>query len=85
MNKLKLYSELARPFTLLPPALGVISGAVSAWGAHQTKVPLTWALLYPILLGTMMAAALNAANNALNQIYDLDIDRVNKPSRPCSE
>ena len=25
---------------------------------------------------------LNAANNALNQIYDLDIDRVNKPKRP---
>ena len=82
MNKLKLYSELARPFTLLPPALGVVSGAVSAWGAHQTKVPITWELLYPVLLGTAMAAVLNAANNAINQIYDLDIDKVNKPSRP---
>jgi 4-hydroxybenzoate polyprenyltransferase len=29
-----------------------------------------------------MAAVLNAGNNALNQIYDLDIDRVNKPKRP---
>jgi 4-hydroxybenzoate polyprenyltransferase len=29
-----------------------------------------------------MAAMLNAGNNALNQIYDLDIDRVNKPKRP---
>ena len=29
-----------------------------------------------------MAALLNAGNNALNQIYDLDIDRVNKPKRP---
>jgi 4-hydroxybenzoate polyprenyltransferase len=29
-----------------------------------------------------MAALLNAGNNALNQIYDLDIDRVNKPTRP---
>lgn len=82
MNKLKLYSELARPFTLLPPALGVVSGAVSAWGAHQTKAPITWELLYPVVLGTAMAAVLNAANNAINQIYDLDIDRVNKPSRP---
>jgi len=82
LNKLKLYSELARPFTLLPPALGVVSGAVSAWGAHQTKVPVTWELLYPILLGTAMAAVLNAANNAINQIYDLDIDKVNKPGRP---
>ena len=29
-----------------------------------------------------MAATLNAANNALNQIYDLEIDRINKPNRP---
>lgn len=82
MAKLKLYSELARPFTLLPPALGVLSGAVTAWGAHKTKVPITWDLMMPVALGTAMAAVLNAANNAINQIYDLDIDKVNKPSRP---
>ena len=29
-----------------------------------------------------MAAVLNAGVNALNQIYDLEIDRVNKPKRP---
>jgi 4-hydroxybenzoate polyprenyltransferase len=29
-----------------------------------------------------MAAVLNAGNNALNQIYDVEIDRVNKPRRP---
>jgi 4-hydroxybenzoate polyprenyltransferase len=29
-----------------------------------------------------MAAVLNSASNAINQIYDLDIDRVNKPKRP---
>jgi 4-hydroxybenzoate polyprenyltransferase len=28
-----------------------------------------------------MAAVLNAASNALNQIYDLEIDRINKPKR----
>ena len=31
-----------------------------------------------------MPLALNAANNALNQIYDLEIDRVNKPQRPLT-
>ena len=30
----------------------------------------------------VMAAVLNAASNALNQIYDLEIDRINKPARP---
>ena len=31
-----------------------------------------------------MAMVLNAANNALNQIYDLEIDRINKPQRPLT-
>ena len=31
-----------------------------------------------------MAAVLNAGNNALNQIYDLEIDRINKPKRPLT-
>jgi 4-hydroxybenzoate polyprenyltransferase len=38
-------------------------------------------LVYP-LIGSLMAAVLNAGNNALNQIYDLEIDRINKPARP---
>jgi 4-hydroxybenzoate polyprenyltransferase len=80
--KAKLYSDLARPFTLLPPALGVVSGAVTAWGAHHAHPPVTPGLLQPVLFGALMAAVLNAANNAINQIYDLEIDRVNKPNRP---
>jgi heme O synthase-like polyprenyltransferase len=78
----KVYVELARPFTLLPPALGVLSGAASAWGAGHARPPVDPHLLVPIVLGALMAAVLNAANNAINQIYDLDIDRVNKPKRP---
>jgi 4-hydroxybenzoate polyprenyltransferase len=79
---LKAYVELARPFTLMPPALGVLSGAVTAWGAGHSKPEVTTELLLPVLYGTLMAAVLNAASNAINQIYDLDIDRVNKPKRP---
>jgi len=81
-SKTRLYADLARPFTLLPPALGVVSGAVTAWGAGHHKLPVTAALVMPVVYGALMAAVLNAANNAVNQIYDLDIDRVNKPARP---
>jgi 4-hydroxybenzoate polyprenyltransferase len=35
-----------------------------------------------VALGSICAAFLNAANNALNQIYDIEIDRINKPKRP---
>ena len=60
----------------------VVSGAVTAagaaprepWSAGPDRLSRAWGLL--------MAAVLNAANNALNQIYDLEIDRINKPARP---
>lgn len=81
-RRLKAYVELARPFTLMPPALGVVSGAVTAWGAGGNPPPVTLGLILPVLYGALMAAVLNAASNALNQIYDLAIDRVNKPKRP---
>jgi 4-hydroxybenzoate polyprenyltransferase len=75
------YIDLARPFTLVAPALGFISGALTAVGAAPRE-PWSPALLVAPFVGSAMAALLNAGNNALNQIYDLDIDRVNKPKRP---
>jgi chlorophyll/bacteriochlorophyll a synthase len=80
-NTLSTLFELGRPFTLVAPALGFLSGAVTAMGAAPREL-WTPALLVPPLLGSLMAATLNAGNNALNQIYDLEIDRVNKPKRP---
>ena len=82
MIKLKTYVDFARPFTLLPPALGVVSGALTAWGAHGTRSAVTLATALPVRWGALMAAVLNSASNAINQIYDLEIDRVNKPKRP---
>jgi 4-hydroxybenzoate polyprenyltransferase len=73
--------EFSRPFTLVAPALGFASGAATAAGAAP---PESWSpalLIYP-LIGLVMAAVLNAASNALNQIYDLEIERINKPRRP---
>src|SRR5260221_312580 len=83
--RLRPYVNLARPFTLLPPLLGIISGAVCAWGSAHNPDPtraVTWSVVLTIVLGSVCASFLNAANNALNQIYDLEIDRINKPKRP---
>jgi 4-hydroxybenzoate polyprenyltransferase len=75
------FLELSRPFTLVAPALGFASGAASAAGALPREAFSRDLLIFP-LIGLTMAAVLNAASNALNQIYDLEIDRVNKPRRP---
>ncbi len=83
------YVRFTRPFTLLPPLLGVISGAVTAWGSASNPHVLaglnrTWTLgiAATILLGSAAAALLNAASNVINQYYDFENDRVNKPTRP---
>jgi 4-hydroxybenzoate polyprenyltransferase len=77
MKAIRLYWSLSRPFTLIPPMVGIFSGSVIAWAARQAnfRVP-------AVALAVTAAAVLNAASNSLNQIFDLDIDRVNKPQRP---
>jgi len=78
---LRLFAEFSRPFTLVAPALGFASGAATAAGAFPRETWRADLIVYP-LIGVTMAAVLNAASNALNQIYDLEIDAVNKPKRP---
>jgi 4-hydroxybenzoate polyprenyltransferase len=75
------FLELSRPFTLVAPALGFASGAASAAGALPREIFSRDLLVFP-LIGLTMAAVLNAASDAWNQSYDLEIDRVNKPRRP---
>ena len=85
VGNLRLYNQLARPFTLLPPLLGIISGAICAFGsAHNPDPNREWtsSVIWTIVLGSLCASFLNVASNAINQIYDLEIDRVNKPNRP---
>jgi 4-hydroxybenzoate polyprenyltransferase len=83
VKKAAVLLEFSRPFTLVAPALGFVSGAATAYGAAPREAWHLQLLVYP-LIGALMAAVLNAASNALNQIYDLDIDRVNKPKRPLT-
>jgi 4-hydroxybenzoate polyprenyltransferase len=82
---MKRYLRLARPFTLLPPLLGIVSGAVCAFGSAHNPDParrVTWAVVATVAVGSLCAAAMNSASNIVNQIADLEIDRRNKPGRP---
>jgi len=84
-ERARLYFAFTRPFTLLPPTLGVVSGALTAFGSAHNPDPqhrFTLAVAATIALGSLCAGLLNAASNVLNQIHDLEIDRRNKPQRP---
>ncbi len=77
MTHLRLYWVFARPFTLLPPMIGIFSGSVI--GTSATRAPVEPLAL---ILAVCGAAILNAGSNGLNQIFDLPNDRLNKPPRP---
>jgi len=81
LAKLKIYWELMRPFTLLAPTVGFISGGLIAIGASSPAV-VTFTHIYPIILGALSATFLNAASNVVNQYFDIGIDTINKPNRP---
>jgi len=75
--KLRLYWTFARPFTLVPPMIGILSGSIIGYGASRAPFRVV-----NVALAVIAAAVLNAASNGLNQICDLTNDRVNKPHRP---
>ncbi|HXJ95213.1 MAG TPA: UbiA family prenyltransferase [Terriglobia bacterium] len=72
-----MYWRFSRPFTLVPPMVGIFSGSLIGFGATHVRFP-----AMHVALAVLAAAVLNAASNALNQICDLENDRINKPSRP---
>jgi chlorophyll/bacteriochlorophyll a synthase len=86
-SRARLYFAFTRPFTLLPPTFGVVSGALTAFGSAHNPDParsFSASVLLMIGLGSLTAALLNAASNVINQYHDLEIDRRNKPQRPMA-
>ena len=81
MTKPAALVALARPFTLLAPAMGMIAYGIAAAGAGGS-FHLDRRDVFHVGLGAFVAALLNVASNAVNQIYDVEVDRVNKPDRP---
>ena len=64
-----------RPATLPAVVAGVAGGAIAAQGGW----PDTWV---PLLAAVASALLLTGASNGINQIADIDTDRVNRPERP---
>jgi len=77
MTSLRLYWAFARPFTLVPPMIGIFSGSLIGYGASHAPFR-----VLAVASAVLAAGVLNAASNGINQICDLANDRINKPHRP---
>ncbi len=71
---LNIVWRLSRPATLPAPVTGVLGGAVAAAGG--------WPPALSTVMAVVSAVLLTAASNGINQIADLETDRINRPDRP---
>ncbi|WP_292461130.1 UbiA family prenyltransferase [Methanothermococcus sp.] len=75
MKNLKYYLELIRAKNCLTASFGTIVGGLIASGFKLD-------LMYNILIASFIVYLICGFGNALNDIYDIEIDRINKPFRP---
>lgn len=80
-GKIRAVIDFVRPFTLVMPVVGFLSAGIVAMGARPA-LGFNFDFILPLVFGSLSLSFLNAAANTLNQIYDLEIDRINKPERP---
>ncbi|MBC8042994.1 MAG: geranylgeranylglycerol-phosphate geranylgeranyltransferase [Rhizobacter sp.] len=75
LEKAAVYWELMRPSTTCLFFLGILLGAV---------VVVDWqaALSVKGLLAALSGTLVGSASNVINDVFDMDIDRINKPQRP---
>ena len=71
------FFKFLRPVTLAAPCAGVVGGAVAASAATGLPLP-AWRLLAAV----SSALLLTGASNGINQIADIECDRINRPDRP---
>ena len=73
MQTLRALCDLARPINGFITALSVAVGGLCAQGPILADA---------VFLAALSAVWINAAGNAFNDLFDVDIDRINRPQRP---
>ena len=76
MNKLTSYLELTRPLNNLITALAVFTGA---WIAGLTGS------LSNLFFSLLSASFISAGGYVINDYFDLETDKINKPSKPLPQ
>jgi len=71
--------RLVRPENLVVSFLGTIVGGLVGRGSGVTGPLSFWAL---VALAGISTACVTAAGNVLNDLLDLEVDRINHPDRP---
>jgi len=84
MYNLKAYLELIRYKNCFMAAVATLVGLFIAYNILSTNIDifLVELLLVYSLLGFVAVFLITGAGNAINDYYDIDIDKINRPERP---
>lgn len=81
-QRFKGYIDLIRPFTLLAPII-VSTCIIIASFFYNSRTEDIFAVWWTIIIpASFSLAILNGASNALNQVTDIEVDKISKPYRP---
>ena len=75
MNKFISLIKLSRPINVIISFLTIFVAAELAWGIDP---------FINVLLAALSASLITIGANVINDYYDIDIDKVNKPNRPLA-
>ncbi len=70
--------RLVRPLNCLMIFVGSLAGGIIAAAGAAFR----WPANADLLLASLSAALIGAAGNAINDVFDREIDRINRPNRP---
>ena len=73
MSKIYVFLKLIRPLNVIIAGISVVIGATVA-----SQVIFWWKMLFAVISAGLIAGA----GNTINDYFDLEIDRINKPQRP---
>jgi geranylgeranylglycerol-phosphate geranylgeranyltransferase len=73
MSSYRGYIQLTRPVNLVIAFLSIFMGGFVTGTIHP---------LYRLFLASLSGTLVAAGANAINDVFDLNIDRINKPKRP---
>ncbi|MFX1562309.1 MAG: UbiA family prenyltransferase, partial [Promethearchaeota archaeon] len=82
---LKAFVTIIRPANALFGSLTVIIGILTTYRIISSSIGSPWnftELIFVLLTATLTYFCVASAGNVVNDIYDLEVDRVNRPNRP---
>lgn len=88
-ESLRTLWKFSRPHTMLGTFISVLSVSMMAFGQYSDVVQSSLTTVAPVVVATVVSALvpallMNVSIVGLNQIYDVEIDRTNKPYLPIA-